>query len=234
MGDESAENEGGCCVSFGIILIKIIIYIYDVITFPIYFLLQTPWIKTKAMVRNRANLVKKDDTSVIYKPIERTNKRLENFRKDGIKTMNDCFNYSVKQHGNKNLVGTRKILGKSEELQSNGKIFEKWEMGEYKWKTYIEVEEMSKNFGKGLRELGLHPMERICIFAETNADWMVCALSCFKQTFPLVTIYANLGDDAIVHVINETEVTHLITSHDLLPKFRSVLQRTSSIKVGHG
>ena len=182
------------------------------------------------MARIQANLVKSDDTSVTYKPIEKTNKRLENFRKEGIKTMNDCFNYAVKQHGNKNLVGTRKILGKSEELQPNGKIFEKWEMGEYRWRTYIQIENMSENFGIGLRELGLHPMERICIFAETNADWMVCALSCFKQTFPLVTIYANLGDDAIVHVVNETEVTHLITSHELLPKFKSVLLRTPSIK----
>ena len=50
-------------------------------------------------------------------------------------------------------------------------------------------------------------MERICIFAETKADWLVCALGCFKQTFPLVTLYANLGDDAIVHGVNETEVS---------------------------
>ena len=53
-------------------------------------------------------------------------------------------------------------------------------------------------------------MERICIFAETKADWLVCALGCFKQTFPLVTLYANLGDDAIVHGVNETEVSFFV------------------------
>ena len=53
-------------------------------------------------------------------------------------------------------------------------------------------------------------MERICIFAETKADWLVCALGCFKQTFPLVTLYANLGDDAIVHGVNETEVSFFL------------------------
>ena len=52
---------------------------------------------------------------------------------------------------------------------------------------------MANNFGKGLRVTGLNPMDRICIFAETKADWLVCALGCFKQTFPLVTLYANLG-----------------------------------------
>lgn len=82
----------------------------------------------------------------------------------------------------------------------------------------------------GLRVTGLNPMERICIFAETKADWLVCALGCFKQTFPLVTLYANLGDDAIVHGVNETEVTHVITTHELMPKFRNVLQRTPTVK----
>ena len=89
---------------------------------------------------------------------------------------------------------------------------------------------MANNFGKGLRVTGLNPMDRICIFAETKADWLVCALGCFKQTFPLVTLYANLGDDAIVHGVNETEVTHVITTHELLPKFKNVLARTPTVK----
>lgn len=32
-----------------------------------------------------------------------------------------------------------------------------------------------------------------------------------------------MGDEAIAHGINETEVTTLITSHDLLPKFKKIL-----------
>ena len=43
----------------------------------------------------------------------------------------------------------------------------------------------------------------MCIFAETKEEWLVCALGCFKQTFPLVTLYADLGDDAIAHGINQ-------------------------------
>lgn len=45
-----------------------------------------------------------------------------------------------------------------------------------------------------------------------------------------MTLYANLGDDAIAYGINQTEVSHVITSHDLLPKFKSVLSRTPSVK----
>jgi len=35
----------------------------------------------------------------------------------------------------------------------------------------------------------------------------------------VMTLYATLGDEAIVHGINETGVTIIITSADLLPKF---------------
>jgi len=50
------------------------------------------------------------------------------------------------------------------------------------------------------------------------------------KTLLKVTLYANLGDDAIAFGINQTEVTHVLTSHDLLPKFKKVLLRTPSVK----
>jgi hypothetical protein len=36
--------------------------------------------------------------------------------------------------------------------------------------------------------------------------------ACFKQTFPLVTLYTNLGEDSIIHGINQTEVSPQIIS----------------------
>lgn len=43
-------------------------------------------------------------------------------------------------------------------------------------------------------------------------------------------MYATLGDEAIAHGINETEVTIVITSHDLLPKFKKILPLTPLVK----
>lgn len=45
----------------------------------------------------------------------------------------------------------------------------------------------------------------------------------------MVTIYATLGDDAITHGLNETEVSTVITSHDLLPKFKKILANTPKV-----
>ena len=44
-----------------------------------------------------------------------------------------------------------------------------------------------------------------------------------------MTLYTNLGEDAVVHGLNQTQATHVITSHDLLPKFRGVLKQTPHV-----
>lgn len=48
-------------------------------------------------------------------------------------------------------------------------------------------------------------------------------------TLVVVTLYATLGDDAIAHGINETEVTTVITSYDLMPKFQKILEHTPRV-----
>lgn len=49
-------------------------------------------------------------------------------------------------------------------------------------------------------------------------------------TVIVVTLYVNLGIEAIAHGINETECTLIVTSHDMLPKFKEILQLTPRVK----
>ena len=103
-------------------------------------------------------------------------------------------------------------------------------MGEYEWKSFSEVESAAASFGRGMKELGLTGRRNVVIFAETRAEWMVAAHACFKQSLTIVTIYSTLGDDAIIHGINETEVDTVVTSFELLPKFRNILAKTPDVK----
>lgn len=103
-------------------------------------------------------------------------------------------------------------------------------MGEYKWKSYTEVHRLMVSFSRGLKEYGLTARKNIVIFAETREEWMIAAYGCFKQNLVVVTIYATLGEEAIAHGINETEVDTVITSHDLLPKFKQLLKMVHNVK----
>uniref|UniRef100_A0A4W5Q3P3 long-chain-fatty-acid--CoA ligase n=1 Tax=Hucho hucho TaxID=62062 RepID=A0A4W5Q3P3_9TELE len=64
--------------------------------------------------------------------------------------------------------------------------------------------------------MSTRPQCNIAIFCETRAEWMIAAQACFIYNFPLVTLYSTLGGVAIAHGLNETEITHIITSKDLL------------------
>lgn len=109
-------------------------------------------------------------------------------------------------------------------------MFKKVVQGRYLWKTYSEVDRMAAAFARGLHSLGLRPRERICIFAETRAEWLLAAIAAFKNSYTVVTLYATLGEDAIIHGLSETEVEFVITSQELLPKFKGILDQTPKVK----
>lgn len=120
-------------------------------------------------------------------------------------------------------MGTRQILKEVDEKQPDGKILKKFMLGDYKWRSFIETEAEATNFGRGMREIGVEPRERVAIFAETRAEWMIAAQGFFKQACGIATIYATLGEDGVVYAINQTEIKTLVTSHDLMPKLRNIL-----------
>ncbi|ELK17155.1 Long-chain-fatty-acid--CoA ligase 3 [Pteropus alecto] len=124
--------------------------------------------------------------------------------------------YAKNKFKNKKLLGTREVLNEEDEVQPNGKIFKKVILGHYNWLSYEDVFIRAFNFGNGLQVLGQKPKTNIAIFCETRAEWMIAAQACFMYNFQLVTLYATLGGPAIVHGLNETEVTNIITSKELL------------------
>ncbi|XP_014472754.1 PREDICTED: long-chain-fatty-acid--CoA ligase 4 isoform X2 [Dinoponera quadriceps] len=220
----------GFWISGAIHAIKALSYVYDLLTFPVYLILQRPWEKRKASRRVKARPISKDDTTITYRSVDSPGPMHIMLEREKIETLEKMFLWVVKMHGDKKCLGTRQILAEEDETQSNGRIFKKYKMGEYKWKTYQEVDRFASSFGRGLADLGMKPRKSIVIFAETRAEWMIAAHACFKQNFTVVTIYATLGDEAIAHGINETEVDTVITSHELLPKFKRLLDMVPAIK----
>lgn len=134
----------------------------------------------------------------------------------GCDTLDKVFMYAKNKFKNKRLLGTREILNEEDEIQPNGKIFKKVILGHYNWLSYEDVFIRALDFGNGLQMLGQKPKANIAIFCETRAEWMIAAQACFMYNFQLVTLYATLGGPAIVHGLNETEVTNIITSKELL------------------
>lgn len=150
--------------------------------------------------------------------------------KNNVDTLAKMFKYVTKIHTTKRCLGTREILSEEDEIQDNGRVFKKLKLGDYKWRNFIETELQAQYFGRGIREIGIQARQKVVLFAETRAEWMIAAHGLFKQGCTIVTIYATLGDDGVTHGVNETEVDTMITSHELMPKLRKILKTIPKVK----
>jgi len=216
-----------------LIVVQVVVFLYDVVTYPVYKLLarlrEQQQEKSTAprpyMVKESSEEISwrrdKSNDNAVYKEIIIDNK---------VDTVTKAFNYAVSKHGAKRCLGTREVLGEEDEVQNNGKVFKKLSLGEYKWINYNETQTVSTKFGAGLRELGQQAGQPIAIYAETRAEWLMSAFGAFSQSMVVSTLYTNLGDDAIVHGLNETEVSLVVTSHELLPKFRTMLAHCPALR----
>ncbi|XP_052189006.1 long chain acyl-CoA synthetase 9, chloroplastic [Diospyros lotus] len=149
---------------------------------------------------------------------------------EGISTLADLFEQSCKQFQNKRFLGTRRLISREMEKAEDGRTFEKLHLGDYEWLSYGEVFEVVCNFASGLAQVGHRREERAAIFADTREEWFVALQGCFRRNITVVTIYASLGEEALCHSLNETEVTTVICGHKELKKLLEISGQLDTVK----
>ncbi|XP_038692653.1 long chain acyl-CoA synthetase 8-like isoform X3 [Tripterygium wilfordii] len=145
-------------------------------------------------------------------------------------TMAALFEQSCKNHSRDRFLGTRKVISRDFVTASDGRKFEKLHLGDYEWQTYGEVFNRACNFASGLINVGHNVDTRAAIFSETRAEWIIAFQGCFRQNISVVTIYASLGEDALIHSLNETQVSTLICDSKQLKKLAAISSNLETIK----
>lgn len=209
-------------------VIKSLVCACDVITLIPYTLAQQPWKARRLSDRPRAKKLKPDDphspwVSSELDPIE------PHFIQE-CKTMPEILYKSVQHYGGKRCMGYRVCHGTEDELQPDGKRFKKLILGDYKWYSYEEIQERVDYIREGLMAAGIKQGSPVVIFSETCMEWHLIAQALFQIGAIIVTLYANLGDDGVVHGINECETTHVVTSQDLVPKLQKLQHKINLVK----
>lgn len=209
--------------------LHLLVWLYSIISF-------LPWYLLTGRSQNKAHSgrVKACSTTGRTEGPYRCVDHLESLASEdlpGKDTLDKLFQHAVQRFGDSDCLGTRDLLSEENEVQPSGKVFKKVILGQYRWLSYLQVDMISSQFSSGLAALGLQPKSKVAIFCETRAEWMIAAQACFRRNFPLVTFYATLGEEAIAFGLNETGVTHLITSTELLEtKLRCVLPQITKLK----
>ncbi|MBN3272388.1 ACSL4 ligase, partial [Polyodon spathula] len=209
--------------------VHLLMWLYTALTFVPWYLL-TDAQKKQTMAKRIKAKATSDKTEGPYRSVDHFDS-LAAMTFPGIDTLDKLFSHAVQKFGKADCLGTREVLSEENEKQPSGKVFKKLILGEYKWLSYEDVDAQVKHFGSGLAALGQKPKSTIAIFCETRAEWMIAAQACIRYNFPLVTLYATLGEDAVAYGLNESGVTHLITSTELLEdKLKCVLSQLKSLK----
>ncbi|GLJ32041.1 hypothetical protein SUGI_0645260 [Cryptomeria japonica] len=83
---------------------------------------------------------------------------------------------------------------------------------------------------EGLMELGHTTGQRIAIFAETRAEWLIALQGCFRCNIPVVSIYPSLGGESLAHSLNETEVSTIICDRKQMQKLIDLSGHLGAVK----
>lgn len=127
-----------------------------------------------------------------------------------VKSLAEMLKTKVDKFGNNRRAMAYRPIDRMEksEIEENGKK-KMWEFIYLKpteYLTYTQMWEKMVNFGKGLRELGFAAGSRVGLYEETRYEWMASLYGLWTQSMTGVTVYSNLGEDALEYAINEAEV----------------------------
>ncbi|XP_020110307.1 long chain acyl-CoA synthetase 9, chloroplastic-like [Ananas comosus] len=149
---------------------------------------------------------------------------------DGVSTLAELFEMCCTRYAHTPLFGSRKLISREIEVNSEGKSFEKLHLGDYEWLSYGEAFNVVCHFASGLVQIGHGKDERVAIFAETRAEWQIALQGCFRRSITVVTVYASLGEGALCQSLNETEVTTVICGPKELKKLIAISGQLDTVK----
>ena len=127
---------------------------------------------------------------------------------NGGSTLHESFVNSVNTYGSSNVSGYRRVL-------EDGKL------GEYVWKTYSEVREITRKVGFGLEKLNLHLRETegrsfVGIYSKNREEWLLADLAMVSQGITSVPMYDTQQADTIEMIVDQTQMKAIFCSENLI------------------
>lgn len=152
--------------SLGVLIVRILMIVFDVITFPIYYLIQRPWVRLEKQRKVRARLENPNDP---HSPYVRCNGGVGNHYIYKAETLPELLQLMVKLNPKSMpLLGRRQITNVITETLSNGKRLMKFKMTDYQWMTVGEIHKQIIDLSKAFADEGVGFQEKVLIFSETR------------------------------------------------------------------
>ncbi|CAG2116733.1 unnamed protein product [Medioppia subpectinata] len=201
---------------------RIIVTAYTYATLPVYYVCQKPW--QRLAVANRCGGHQTDPTD----PYSEWEREIEIPQHPLMSCQTVCEAIDKVRELyplDKPSVGYREVLAEEVQcdrdgrpIKMDGKVLRKYRLSDYKWLTLGQVCDRIDHISRGLMDAGLQKGDRVAIYAETGVQWFLMSGAIAKMGGVLVTVFHTLSDEGLVHALQETEVTALVTSFELITR----------------
>ncbi|XP_040070326.1 long-chain-fatty-acid--CoA ligase 3 [Ixodes scapularis] len=204
-----------------LLITKILVTLYDILTLPVYIIVQRPW---NYFIKKRQSFgLRLDDDDPGSPYVKADISRVD--RIGDLRTMDELMRRAVLKYADRPCMGKRELLGEVEDKQNGGKVIKKLSLGQYQWLSYNEVDTKIDLVSRGFMSLGLRPQECLVILAETRQEWLIAAQACFRVNIRVAALSATSAEQDIIECINKLEATHLLTSCDHMPKVAKIISK---------
>ena len=148
-------------------------------------------------------------------------------------TQLECVEYYINLRPNSKFLGTREYFPKEKKY------------GEYTWKSWSEVYDLSKLFLYGITKFNLCPeilvkdellggeknMRFMGIYSKNREEWIVGSFGCQMDSIIIVPLYDTLGMKSIGYILNQTEMTTIILERKKLENILKLKEEDKLNKV---
>ena len=147
----------------------------------------------------------------------------------GCETMWDAFEINFKLNRQKNnFIGYRKKIDKNN-IENK-----------FTWMTYEEANTKLENFSKGLNIMKLcpeiklkneEPMRFLGIYSRNKPEWLIAYLGAIRDSITIVTIYDTLGDIALEHIFEQTQIITVVIEIKAMKKMLKLAEQNKTYKI---
>ncbi|ORC93314.1 fatty acyl CoA synthetase [Trypanosoma theileri] len=175
----------------------------------------------------------KANASPIYRMVgtsEEEHKKLVHDYYHG-ETPPQCFARLCKERGNRKVMLYR-LLKEVERNTVTDKYGNKKTLETYVFEpkprsiTYTELLHRVQSLAKGLTEIGLQKGEFIGIYEDTRWEWYCTVQAIWSCQMVAATVYANLGEDALIYALQESQCRAIVCNGKNVKKLISLMKNS--------
>lgn len=211
------------------VLVHALVQLYDLLSVPVFYVLDN--VRAKRHELEHVPRSQQIDPSDPESPWRQVNidqrQQVIEARIDKFDTADAMMRSTFEACANRPAYGYREVLEEHwhRKPETGDKLFRQVVLSDYKWITFAQFDHQIEAAKRGLLIEGVRCGDRVMLYADTRPEWQICAQALMRLGAVVGTMYPTLGVDGIVHSVNETQVTHIITLKDKVNKLLKLKPR---------